>query len=380
MKIINNRWVQLLAFLLILSPATGGDISGLEVPVLIVILVITVPAIRRRVGLDRLDSLLKQKQKTGTTAPPKPHAGVEADTSNTVNDTSAVRGAVTILSCLDDSSPEPFTDDEAWAVEKGIAFAPDGIGESIDVKHFIWNSGYVLRLARGTWLEIYLSETYRTSVDESDLKKYFQSGSAPAGVTAVLLTEYKEFGQITCYVTPSHELPSTLQELTDYVESCHLNNKPTNGVQGASSDTVGFDGNVRGLILNKLEAALNRFAEAPPREAYSQGDCHFTWQILLRDAQGESLTSAIGDDFAVHCDVGLLEYVIMGSGRMADVFVDVRDRSEQFLRESEEPILEAAPNNISSSKSGFHIYVCEVVDGGADVHRYYREHFMFDEL
>lgn len=63
MKIINNRWVQLLAFLLILSPATGGDISGLEVPVLIVILVITVPAIRRRVGLDRLDSLLKQKKK-----------------------------------------------------------------------------------------------------------------------------------------------------------------------------------------------------------------------------------------------------------------------------------------------------------------------------
>jgi len=86
MKIINNRWVQLLAFLLILSPATGGDISGLEVPVLIVILVITVPAIRRRVGLDRLDSLLKQKQKTGTTAAPKRHAGVEADISNTVND------------------------------------------------------------------------------------------------------------------------------------------------------------------------------------------------------------------------------------------------------------------------------------------------------
>jgi hypothetical protein len=63
MKIINNRWFQLVAFLLVVSAITGGDINGLELPVLIVILVITVPAIRRRVGLDRLDSLLKQKKK-----------------------------------------------------------------------------------------------------------------------------------------------------------------------------------------------------------------------------------------------------------------------------------------------------------------------------
>ena len=41
MKIINNRWLQLVAFLLVVSAITGGDINGLELPVLIVILVIT---------------------------------------------------------------------------------------------------------------------------------------------------------------------------------------------------------------------------------------------------------------------------------------------------------------------------------------------------
>ena len=380
MKIINNRWLQLVAFLLVVSAITGGDINGLELPVLIVILVITVPAIRRRVGLVRLDSPLNQK-KTDTTAQPKPRAGVEVNAPSTVNDASTVRGAVTILSCLDDSSPEPFTDDEAWATEKGIAFAPDGIGEFIDVKEFVWDSGWVLRLDRGTWLELHLSERYRSSVNESDLKEYFQSGSGPAGVTAVLLSEYKEFGQITCYVTPSHELQSTLEELTDYVESCQLIKEPANGVTAVSSGTFRSDADVKDLILNKLEAALKRFAEAPPTEAYSQGDCHFTWQILIRDAQGEDLTSAVGDEFAVHCDVELLEDVVMSeSGSMSDVFADIRERFKQFLSETEEPVIAASADSISASESGFHIYVCEVLDGGADVQRYYREYFMFDQL
>ena len=218
MKIINNRWVQLLAFLLILSPATGGDISGLEVPVLIVILVITVPAIRRRVGLDRLDSLLKQKKKTGTTAPPKPQAGVEADTSNTVNDTSAVRAAVTILSGLDDSSPEPFTDDEAWAAEKGIAFAPDGIAEPLELDEDVWARGYSLSLSRGTWIEIYLADYFKRATSASELVTYFGSEDRPSGVTAVYLADYQEYGQITCYLTPSTELPSFLDKFTSDIE------------------------------------------------------------------------------------------------------------------------------------------------------------------
>ena len=79
MKIINNRWLQLVAFLLVVSAITGGDINGLELPVLIVILVITVPAIRRRVGLDRLDSLLKQKKKKSNVSPSRPNPARQAN-------------------------------------------------------------------------------------------------------------------------------------------------------------------------------------------------------------------------------------------------------------------------------------------------------------
>lgn len=235
MEILNNRWAQLAVFLIVISAVTGGDSKGLELPVLIAILVITVPAIRKRVGLDRLDSLLRQRPKTNQRRKPvsaarkKPEAGVTANRS----------------------------------------------------------------LSR-------------------------------------------ECAPNAC---------------------------------------------VKDVVLSRLEGALTKFAEAPPSEAYSQGEGYFTWQIGLRDANGKDLTTATGDEFAVQCDVALLEDVIMNdSGSMEDVFEDIRERFQQFLSDTKESIVLEPADNISLAQSSFYIYVCEVVDGGADVWRYYGEDFMFDEL
>jgi ribosomal protein L40E len=138
---------------------------------------------------------------------------------------------------------------------------------------------------------------------------------------------------------------------------------------------------VRGCILSALEAALTEFAEEPPTQAYSQGDCHFVWQILLKDENERELTGATGDDFAVHCDVGLLEDVVVNETEsMSSVLNDVRERFNQFLADTDEELLFAPSNSISYRHSGFFVYVCEVVEGGADVFRYYGKHFMFDRV
>ena len=217
MKIINNRWLQLVAFLLVVSAITGGDINGLELPVLIVILVITVPAIRRRVGLDRLDSLLKQKKKKSNIASSRSNSARQANVQK-AGKTSIPGAPVIFLDALDDNTPEPFIEYEDEAAEKGIAFAPDGIAEPLELDEDVWERGYSLRLSRGTWIEIYLADYFKRATSASELVTYFGSEDRPSGVTAVYLADYQEYGQITCYLTPSSELPSFLDKFTSDIE------------------------------------------------------------------------------------------------------------------------------------------------------------------
>lgn len=217
MKIINNRWLQLVAFLLVVSAITGGDINGLELPVLIVILVITVPAIRRRVGLDRLDSLLKQKKKKSNIASSRSNSARQANVQK-AGKTSIPGAPVIFLDALDDNTPEPFTEYEDEAAEKGIAFAPDGIAEPLELDEDVWERGYSLRLSRGTWIEISLADYFKRATSVSDLMAYFGSEDKPSGVTAVYLADYPEYAQITCYITPPSELPNFLDKFTSDIE------------------------------------------------------------------------------------------------------------------------------------------------------------------
>jgi hypothetical protein len=65
---------------------------------------------------------------------------------------------------------------------------------------------------------------------------------------------------------------------------------------------------------------------------------------------------------------------------MSSVQNDVRERFNQFLADTNEEIVFAPSNAISPQHSEFFVYVCEVVDGGADVFRYYGKNFIFDRF
>ncbi|MAV61326.1 MAG: hypothetical protein CMQ83_03065 [Gammaproteobacteria bacterium] len=135
---------------------------------------------------------------------------------------------------------------------------------------------------------------------------------------------------------------------------------------------------VKDLIMESLEVALNKFILDPPDEAYSSGDGYFSWYINIRDSEGNQLSEKTGDDFCVNCDVGLLEDVVMNdSTDFTEVEADVRQCFKDYLYQSQETILIESADKVDVSKSYFEVAVFEVVDGGADVWKYYRVNHYF---
>ena len=195
------------------------------------------------------------------------------------------------------------------------------------------------------------------------------------------------------------QIPNDFYDLLDFIENeagyqiTSLNYEISDGginVSNISSATgpsvsgskVGSSqSDVRSAILSALEGALTKFANDPPKQAFSGGDCYFVWQIILKDGNGQDLTSATGDDFAVHCDLDLLEDVVIHETEsMTSVLEDIRERFNQFLSDTNEEVVFGASDAISFENSEFFVYVCEVAGGGADVFRYYGEHFPFDQM
>ena len=219
MKIINNRWLQLVAFLLVVSAITGGDINGLELPVLIVILVITVPAIRRRVGLDRLDSLLKQKKKKSNVSSSRPNPARQANG----------QGAESVAGS---SELKSMTAYEKFA-EACRADGEDPVGgplklssipeypEEVDTPihglyDYIWERGYYKEVEGGIWYEMYLADEAIEGREDKPIDAKDEDGEYYWGALRFfhgieILFEYKQIN----FFVPDGETYATLDEMSD---------------------------------------------------------------------------------------------------------------------------------------------------------------------
>ena len=216
MKIINNRWLQLVAFLLVVSAITGGDINGLELPALIVILVITVPAIRRRVGLDRLDCLLKQKKSNIASA--KPDLAQQVVASSELNPMTAYDKWSKLKEASEQAGEDFYTTAPVRLAETPVN--PGEIDTPIAGLHdWLWDRGYYKEVAGGTWYEMYASESRKPwNPDNLHIDAVDEDGEYCWGSLrlfhGMMLDHYADHGQLTFFV-PDDETHYTLDELSD---------------------------------------------------------------------------------------------------------------------------------------------------------------------
>ena len=73
----------------------------------------------------------------------------------------------------------------------------------------------------------------------------------------------------------------------------------------------------------------------------------------------------------VECSASILDAVFMGNESPSLVEDDVRECFKDYLYNTEQAILFESAEQVDLEKSNFHIDVYEVVDGGADVWKYY---------
>jgi CxxC motif-containing protein len=132
---------------------------------------------------------------------------------------------------------------------------------------------------------------------------------------------------------------------------------------------------IKQLILEAVDATLKDFLANPPKEAYSSGDGNFEWHIEVLDSNENQLFGG-----TVECSVSILEDVIMSDDSPSLVEDDVRECFKNYLYNSEQAILFESAEQVDLEKSNFHINVYEVVDGGADVWKYYRKTHYFDAI
>lgn len=132
---------------------------------------------------------------------------------------------------------------------------------------------------------------------------------------------------------------------------------------------------VKQLILEAVDATLKDFLANPPKEAYSSGNGYFEWHIEVLDSNENQLFGG-----TVECSVSILEDVIMSDDSPSLVEDDVRECFKDYLYNSEQAILLESAEQVDLEKSNFHINVYEVVDGGADVWKYYRKTHYFDAI
>ena len=132
---------------------------------------------------------------------------------------------------------------------------------------------------------------------------------------------------------------------------------------------------VKQLILEAVDATLKDFLANPPKEAYSSGDGYFEWHIEVLDSNENQLFGG-----TVECSVSILEDVIMSDDSPSLVEDDVRECFKDYLYNSEQAILFESAEQVDLEKSNFHINVYEVVEGGADVWKYYRKTHYFDAI
>ena len=132
---------------------------------------------------------------------------------------------------------------------------------------------------------------------------------------------------------------------------------------------------IKQLILEAVDATLKDFLANPPKEAYSSGDGNFEWHIEVLDSNENQLFGG-----TVECSVSILEDVIMSDDSPSLVEDDVRECFKDYLYNSEQAILFESAEQVDLEKSNFHINVYEVVDGGADVWKYYRKTHYFDAI
>lgn len=132
---------------------------------------------------------------------------------------------------------------------------------------------------------------------------------------------------------------------------------------------------IKQLILEAVDATLKVFLADSPNEAYSSGDGYFEWGIEVLDSNENQLFGG-----KVECSVSILEDVLLNDGSPSLVEDDVRECFKDYFYNTEQAILLESAELVDLEKSHFHIIVYEVVDGGADVWKYYNKKHYFDAI
>ena len=207
MKIFNNRWFQLVAFLLIISPLSNRNIPGIDILIGLLILVIIVPPIRRRVGLDRLSASSKNEKEEvyDIEAPAKLNSDKYVDGINDPSITSSIARR----------------------------------------RAKIFHRGFQLKVGKGTWYELYVKNrddgpmSYKPLSDrETKMKEALEIVFLGSH-----MSDFEAFGQCTFYVSDKQEL-LTLDKFLCCMESVYV--QPDDG---SDFDQTTFNVNLRFLKL-----------------------------------------------------------------------------------------------------------------------------------